>query len=64
MPTRAHLWGMEFAADQLLDGGNFRIPTIVDNSGRKYHGYFADQHVNGEEVVKTLNSCAGTHTSR
>jgi len=48
MPTRSHLyWGMEFAADQLLEWGKFRILTIVDNSGRKYHGHFADKHVNG-----------------
>jgi putative transposase len=47
-------WSMDFMADQLADGHQFRILTIVDNFTRESLGLYAAHNIKGDDVVDVL----------
>jgi putative transposase len=49
------VWGLDFIADQLVDGRRFRALTVVDIYTRESLAIEAGQSLNGEDVVMVLN---------
>ena len=47
---------MDFTADQLFNCQRFRVLTIVDNFSRESLAIRAGQRLNGEDVVKPLET--------
>jgi putative transposase len=49
------VWGLDFIADQLVDGRRFRALTVVDIYTRESLAIEAGQRLKGEDVVMVLN---------
>jgi transposase InsO family protein len=49
------VWGLDFIADQLVDGRRFRALTVVDIYTRESLAIEAGQSLKGEDVVMVLN---------
>jgi putative transposase len=47
-------WSMDFMADQLFNGQQFRILTLVDNFSRESLAIRVGQRLSGDDVVRTL----------
>ena len=48
------MWGLDFVADQLIDGRRFRALTIVDVYTRECMAIEVDQSLKGSDVVRVL----------
>ena len=47
-------WSMDFMTDQLFNGQQFRILTLVDNFSRESLAIQVGQRLSGDDVVRTL----------
>jgi putative transposase len=47
-------WSMDFMADQLFNGQQFRILTLVDNFSRESLAIRVGQRLSGDDLVRTL----------
>jgi putative transposase len=55
------VWSMDFVADELSNGGKFRILTVVDVFTRQALAVEAGSRLRGEHVVEVLNRLAARH---
>ncbi len=59
VPVRANQrWSMDFVADQLADGRQFRVLTIVDDGTRECPALEVDTSLPGARVVRVLDRLA------
>ncbi len=49
-------WAMDFVSDCLFNSKRFRALTIIDVFSRECLAIYADQRINGEKVVKALET--------
>jgi len=49
-------WSMDFVADQLVDGRQIRVLTIVDNFTRESLVCYGDKTIKGQDVVDVLRA--------